>query len=126
MIARAGSGWQTTLADLSLILFMLMAAVVAQAGAAPQAAPALGEPIAVWRAGPDAPALPQWLAAQSADSRQQLTILAPQSSAGSAAALALARAAGRPARIVLEPGASGLPQATLAYDIAPAIWKRTP
>ncbi len=31
VIARAGSGWQTVLADLSLILFMVMAAAVSDA-----------------------------------------------------------------------------------------------
>ena len=35
MIARLGSGWQTVLADLSLILFMITAAAVSQAPAQP-------------------------------------------------------------------------------------------
>lgn len=37
MIARAGSGWQTVLADLSLILFMVTAAAVQDAPAVPPA-----------------------------------------------------------------------------------------
>ena len=64
MIARAGSGWQTVLADLSLILFMITAAAASELPTAPVSKhavpvlPALGEPVAVWRAGPDAPSLP--------------------------------------------------------------------
>lgn len=62
MIARAGSGWQTVLADLSLILFMTTAAAVSEAPAEPRTAapvrlPALGDPVAVWRAAPDSPTL---------------------------------------------------------------------
>lgn len=121
MIARAGSGWQTVLADLSLILFMATASAVGDAPAAPAAAPpavspaavpALGEPVAQWRQGPGAPALAEWLAA-NADPRLRLTILAPPSEAD--AALGLAAAATQPARLVLEPGAAGV-TATLTYD----------
>ena len=122
MIARAGSGWQTVLADLSLILFMTTAAAVRDAPPAtpPQRAPqsvnlpALAQPVAVWTAAPGAPALAQWLAAAGADPRLRLTILAP--SAAAAQALALAAAAGRPARIVLDPDRSGAVQALLGYD----------
>ena len=35
MIARVGSGWQTVLADLSIILFMIAASAVSQAGEEP-------------------------------------------------------------------------------------------
>ncbi len=121
MNARAGSGWQTVLADLSLILFMVMAAAVSQAS--PRAAakpaetprlPALGEPVAVWRAGPDAPPLRQWLAEAGADPKLRLTILAPLGEA--AAAQTLAAGAGRPARIVLEADDDGPVLAALTYD----------
>lgn len=123
MNARAGSGWQTVLADLSLILFMVMAAAVSQA--LPEAAakplptdqvPALGEPVAVWRAGAGAPPLAEWLAAASADPQLRLTIVAPAREA--AAAQALAARAGRPARIVLEAESGGPVLATLTYDRA--------
>ena len=59
IVARAGSGWQTVMADLCLILFMVTsAALAAQRGlseyrepqAAPQPAPR-AEPLAVYRAG---------------------------------------------------------------------------
>lgn len=139
MIARAGSGWQTTLADLSLILFMVMAAVVRAAPATPAnsalpASPApspRGEPVAVWRAGKGAPALAQWLVA--ADPRAALTITVrygahgPDAAPGTALTAALDRARvlardagtyGATARIVIEPGEGE--QAVVAYD-APAL-----
>ena len=124
MIARSGSGWQTVLADLSLILFMITAAAVSEGPAKPAppppapllVLPALGEPVAVWRAGPDAPALRAWLAQNAADPRLRVTIIAPDSAAE--AALALSKSAGRPARVLLEPGVSGTPMVTLTYDQA--------
>lgn len=129
MKARAGSGWQYVMTDLSMILFMIMAAAVGEAPAskpvpprpvlpvkAPTAPPALGEPIAVWRSGPGAPPLGQWLAGQAADPRQRLTVVG--SARAPAEALQLAASAGRPARIVLEPDRAGAPFATLTYDQA--------
>ncbi len=121
MKARAGSGWQYVMTDLSMILFMITAAAVNEAPArpampvkAPTAPPALGEPIAVWRSGPGAPDLRQWLAAQAADPRQRLTVIG--SAREPAAALQLAANAGRPARVVLEADGEGVPFATLTYD----------
>ena len=120
MIARAGSGWQTVLADLSLILFIVTAAAVQDAPtvlpvhtAAPTAPPALADPVAVWR-GADAGDLARWLKTQPADPRQRLTIVAP--TGGAALALDMARGAGRPARVVIEPDGQGTPYATLTYD----------
>lgn len=139
MMVRAGTGWQTTLADLSLILFLITAAAVAPPGAekaagskaaAPRpAAQAVrhdpspqAEPLAIYRATPSAPPLGQWLAGQPYDSRQLLTILAPYAPGGQVAALAqaqdLAQQAddqGRNARIIVEPG-TGPVTVTLAYD----------
>ena len=119
MIARAGSGWQTVLADLSLILFMITAAAASELPVAPPVPvsvilPALGEPVAVWRAGPGAPTLQTWLTSSAPDPRLRLTIMAAPEQAS--AALVLAASAGRPARILLEPQA-GLPSATLTYDL---------
>lgn len=127
MKVRAGSGWQYVMTDLSMILFMIMAAAVGDAPTsepaapravqpvkAPTAPPALGEPIAVWRSGPGAPPLGQWLAGQAADPRQRLTVIG--SARAPAEAVQLAVGAGRPARIVLEPDAEGAPYATLTYD----------
>lgn len=126
MIARAGSGWQVTLADLSLILFIVTASALSQGGASPSATPApaqrsaTAEPLAVWR--PGGPALAAWLAQQPRDPRQLVTIIAPYAPAGQERALSIAvslaqeaRRAGFAARVVVEPGEGG-PSATLAYD----------
>jgi hypothetical protein len=140
MIARSGSGWQYILADLSLILFMVTAAALASADDAPAAAKAApapkrpdlsgggqplspqGEPLALYRAAPGAPPLGQWLRDQSADARQQLTIVAQYRPGAQADALTqaetLARQAGEAgtrARIVVEPGQGGT-SAALAFD----------
>lgn len=125
MIARAGSGWQYALADLSLILFMVTAATLAHAGEQPLPvrASAQGEPLALWRPGSGAPPLQEWLAAQSPDPRQQLTIVARYAAGEQAGALAQAQAlavsagdAGVTARIIIEPGEGGV-AATLAHDV---------
>lgn len=118
-MVRAGSGWQTVLADLSLILFMTTAAAVSEAPAEPPAAPqlrlpALGEPVAVWRSGPGGPSLNAWLAGEPADSRLRLTLVAAPSDGP--AALAMAATATRPARVLIEPGLTSQPYATLTYD----------
>ncbi|WP_374408650.1 hypothetical protein [Pelagerythrobacter sp.] len=133
MIAGASrSGWQTTLADLALILFMVTAAAMAETSdaSAPEPVPvagapvpAGGEPLAIYRAAPGAPSLGAWLSGQPRDDRQHLTIVA-RHAAGDAAqsmrgALALAReaeAAGRTARIVVEPAAAADLIAVLDYD----------
>lgn len=124
MIARAGSGWYTVLADLALILFMVTAAVVA---ASPESEGVLtpseqGEPLAWYGSGPDAPPLAEWLLAEGSDARQQLTITARYADGGMGRALAeaarLAEEAGRAgmrARIVVEPGPESV-TAALAFD----------
>lgn len=130
MIARLSVGWQTTIADLALILFMVTAAGLnaeRQSEARrdeTMAAPApRGEPLALYRADPAAPPIGEWLAEQAPDGRQYLTIVARYSAgeaadaARRAAALAdQAGAAGTSARIVLEPGDTGDLFATLAFD----------
>jgi hypothetical protein len=144
MIARTVSvSWQTILADLSLILFMVTASALANApdgplgpdGDAPRAvppasrpAPALApslqaEPVGVWRAGAGAPPLPQWLNDTARDPRLRLTITVHYAPGGREAALAqalrLAAAAGAhaaDARIVVEPGRPAGASAALGYD----------
>jgi hypothetical protein len=113
---RAGTGWQTTLADLSMILFLVSAAAVNQpaAPAAPPNLPVIGDPVALWRSEQGGPSLAQWLSAQPADSRQRLTIVAAPEAATEAQSLA--RGAGQPARVVLDPGQVTLPFAALSYD----------
>ena len=136
---RGGVGWQTMLADLSLILFMVSAAAMAEGpdkAVAPVVkpvvkpavaqAPARGEPLAVWRDAPGAPGLGAWLVRQQADPRQQLTITLRYRPADLAGALergaGLVREAGASAgqaRIILEPvEQAGRIEAvaSLAYD----------
>ncbi|PEQ14458.1 hypothetical protein B2G71_02370 [Novosphingobium sp. PC22D] len=137
MIARSGTGWQVMLADLSLILFMVTAAVLAKRPEVPPPVPTRpqadlhaseqAEPLAVWIAAPDAPGLDEWLAAQPADARQQLTVTAFYTPGGQARALAeaarIVAAAGpgaEAARIVIEPGA-GPPRAAIAFDVPPGL-----
>lgn len=121
MIARMDSGWQTVLADLSLILFMVTASALGEVEnrpppAAPQkpVLPALGEPVALWRQAPGSPSLTEWLA-RANDPRLRLTIMAAPEQAQ--AALDLAAGAGRPARILIEPGSDGV-VAALTFDQA--------
>jgi len=132
MIVRAGTGWQTLMADLSIILFMVTAAALSQAGpgkaaqptAAPLAPSLRGEPIAVYRTGAGAPKLGEWLDSQPHDERQLLTIVSTYTAGKQADAVAratqFADAAAKRAvltRIVVEPGA-GDATATLAYDLS--------
>lgn len=119
MIVRAGTGWQTTLADLSLILFLIAAAGASRPAPPPPepeepVIPVLGEPVAIWRAAPGGPSLAHWLERQSSDPRLHLTLAAGPD--GLAQVLVLAQEAGRPTRLVLEPGLDRVPFATLAYD----------
>jgi hypothetical protein len=133
MKGSSSLGWQTSLADLSLILFMLSAAALhrqppakpAVLHAAPAARPApMAEPLAVYEAAPGAPSLGKWLGQQALDPRQQLTITARYGDAPGARDAALreasrllgeAGAAGLTARLVVEPGA-GPVRVALAYD----------
>ena len=131
MHMRTGVGWQYALADLSLILFMVTAAALARKEhpaptrpPPPRAeAPALADPVAVWRAGPGAPSLEQWLAGQSLDPRQRLTIVARYSGTRAQAAFVRAEAAlgtvrKLPAstRMVVEPSSVDDLSATLTWD----------
>jgi len=137
MSTRTAIGWQTMLADLCLILFMVTAAAMAEkpeATAKPPAPlarlsdPARAEPLAVWRAKAGGVGLGQWLAAQAPDSRAQLTIVARYPTGGLGAAIDKAHAAaaalgarGDRARLILEPAAAGDIEvsASLAYDRPP-------
>jgi hypothetical protein len=145
VIARAAVGWQTMLADLSLILFMVTAAAMAEPAAPvakpakpapPPAPPALtaladpvrAQPLSVWREAPGSVGIGPWLASQQIDSRQQLTITVHYPPTGQTRALSDAArltqeagARGPTARIVMEPEAAGTPievLASLAYDRA--------
>lgn len=129
MIVRAGTGWQTLMADLSIILFMVTAAALSQAGPGKTgtavAAPSpRGEPIAVYRTGADAPPLGEWLDAQPRDERQMLTLVSTYTPGKQAEALSRAARFAEDAakrrlqtRVIVEPG-TGNASATLAYDLA--------
>ena len=122
MIARVGSGWQTVLADLSLILFMVTASAVSQAQddpAAPSGGFAMAEPVAVWRPAPAGPTLAQWLAIQQRDARMRLTLFVHASAGGENEALGLAKAAAPSARIVIDREPGPPLEAILAYDQTP-------
>lgn len=124
MIARMGSGWQTVLADLSLILFMVTATAVSDSPAkapplAPVVLPALGGPVAVWRSQPGGPSLASWVASQPGDPRQRLTLVAAPADAP--AIMAEARQLPRQPRILIEPGLSGPPYAALTFDIGDTL-----
>lgn len=126
MRVKVGTGWQTIIADLSMILFMLTASAVARQQPKAHAAPPVagprpaprGEPVAVWIAGEGAPPLREWLAQQPRDPRQQVTITASYAPGAMAEALSRAQAlavdAGD-ARIVVEPGSPGL-RVVIGYD----------
>lgn len=122
--------WQTILADLALILFMMTAAALANAphGALlPQSAPPApsvrGEPVGVWRDGPGSPGLAAWLAQQARDPRLRVSFLVRHLPGHEQAALAraealvaMAGARGAGARIVIEPGREDGASVVLAYD----------
>lgn len=127
-------GWQTLLADLALILFMVTAAAMAASPPSHRKPPPpppvahreapRAEASAVWRAGGDAPSLGQWLRETAPDPRQQLTIAIHYPGTAGALANALARAAsladeaeaaGFPSRVLVEPGRAEV-VATLSYD----------
>ena len=129
MMVGGRTGWQTTLADLALILFMVTAAAMAERPDSAEPAessapvPAGGEPLAIYRAARDAPELGEWLADQVRDQRQHLTIVAryapgeAQRAARDALALqSEALAAGHSARIVIEPADTGDLIAVLDFD----------
>lgn len=136
--------WQTILADLAMILFMMTAAALAnapesallpkaaepaparpRAAAAPRppAASPRGEPVAVWRDDPGAPGLAGWLAQQGGDPRLRVSILVRHLQGHQRAALdradallAAAGARGAGARIVIEPGREDSASVVLAFD----------
>ncbi len=108
--------WQTILADLAMILFMMTAAALANAPESPllpaavkadlpkapapaaprpptplSAAPSpRGEPVGVWRDDPGAPGLAGWLAQQGRDPRLRVSILVRHQQGRETAALARA------------------------------------
>jgi len=123
MIAgKHSKSWQTIIADLALILFMISAAAMQRENLrkADDPLPVRGEPMAIYRIAKDAPPLKQWLANQAPDARQRLTIVARYTPDGedeaARAALALAAQTSLQARIVIEPADRAEVLAVLAFD----------
>lgn len=134
MIGQGSQGWATTLADLSIILFMITAADLANAELAgtglenTSATIATAEPVAMFRPGAFAPSLRSWLDQQPVDPRQQLTVVvrhtpdtAEASIARGLALMTQARTAGRRARLIVEQSDHSDVAAILAYDSDPAV-----
>lgn len=133
MIGKTGSGWQTTTADLALILFLVVSA--ASTGPKPKPAsiaqpaftsPALDPipPSAIYRATAGT-SLPEWLASQPVDDRQIVTVIvkrAPGSASPSMdqglVLLDEIKASGRVGRLLVEPDTSDDVAVVLAYDRA--------
>lgn len=122
---HVAGGWQTVLADLSLILFMVCASALSTAPAPPErtAGQDPPQPLALYRADPGAPPLGEWLRDQAADPRQRLTIVVSYADGGRAAAAdeadrlaRAAEAAGFVPRVTVEPGAAGPATAGLAFE----------
>jgi hypothetical protein len=114
-----GGGWQLILADLALILFLVTLAALAsfpeggrandasETGASENGGLGAGDTArqarfapsqALYRPGPGAPPLAQWLARQAPDPRATLTIYARHAGADEAASWAKARALAQEAR----------------------------
>lgn len=134
MIGKTGSGWQTTTADLALILFLVVSAASTPAGGAVRSAPgkvtppASSQPIAaipssaVYRA-TEGTSLSQWLAAQASDDRQVVTVVVKRAAKGPSPAMRQGIAfldqiqeSGRPGRLLVEPDVSDDVSVVLAYD----------
>ncbi|MDD3800076.1 MAG: hypothetical protein PHE36_12965 [Novosphingobium sp.] len=137
MTGSGGQGWLTTLADLAIILFMVTATDLSNAGppandpphmetgAEAAATIATAEPVAIFRPG-GAVSLDTWLADQAADGRQRLTILVRHSGKSMEPAMAeglklmrQAEQAGQSPRLIVEEGEHPDVTAVLAYDSDP-------
>ena len=126
MSIRGLTGWQTSLADLSLILFAVVAASY-RGDPGEEAVPrpeeveqaldvALGQPMAVFRPGGDAD-LTRWLAAQNMDEGARHRPGSAARAASEAAYLAdEIERTGHHARLVVETSASPETLVTIAHD----------
>lgn len=133
MIGTGNTGWLTTLADLSIILFMMTAADLSNAqidrerNLETAKAVVTAEPVAIYR--PEAGIMPfgEWLAAQPADNRQRVTVLIRHTGmdeqrliAEGLKLAAPAEQAGKSPRIIVERAERPDVVAMLTYDVDPA------
>ena len=118
MIVRAASGWQTVIADLALILFLITAQAVGKKPATQSQAeeerqpPASSSALAVHRP-KQGESVREWLVASTTDQRQMATISVGYTQEKRAEALseaerllAEADSAGVPARLIATPNAT--------------------
>jgi hypothetical protein len=135
MTPAPGTNWQIMLADLSIILFLTCFSALAHskepetaplsppAAVTKAAAPIVAEPIAIWRAGKDAPPLGEWLKTQAADPRLRVNVHGGYRQGRRDAVLIEAAAvtadpslAGRSVRLILEPAQTNAVMVTLTFD----------
>jgi len=134
MSGQPGTSWQIMLADLSIILFLTTFSALArgdgaEAAAPPKraqvsaAAPAVAEPVAVWRAGGGAPSLGDWLSGQTIDRRMRVNVHGGYREGRRDAILAEAATVtadpalkGRAVRLILEPASADSVMVTLSFD----------
>ena len=134
MIPRLAGGWQTTLADLALILFIVsVAGLNAPATETSPPRPSeQGEASAIYRVSAESPPIGEWLAEQAPDERQHLTVIARykpgEADLAARQALSLVDQAGpavQAARIILEQGEGNETLALLAFDRPPELMARS-
>lgn len=135
MIGKVGAGWQTTTADLALILFLVVSTAAIDRDPAPQspifpdakmaAMPVAATPsTAVYRATAET-SFPEWLRAQVEDNRLVATVIVTRAASnpspkGLDEAIALLdqiEASGRQGRLLIERGPVDDVVVVLAYDI---------
>ena len=133
MIGTSNSGWLTTLADLSIILFMITATDLSHAEIGRDRQPetmeavVTAEPVAIYRSEPGVIAFGEWLAGQPADDRQRLTVLVRHTGANEQRLIAegqtlaaAAEQAGKSPRMIVERQQQADVVAMLTYDADPA------
>lgn len=135
MTSRDTAGWQLILADLALILFLVTVSALASSAeeesdsetrtsSAPDREPTSVAPSqALYRPGPDAPSITEWLDRQSPDPRATLSVVALHQPGGERGAWDAAQELAQQARvaqvrvrIVVQPAAQTDLYASLAFD----------
>lgn len=141
MTGFGGNGWQTILADLAIILFMVTAHDLAsREEVVPMSkttdpkeeakdansdtmSVATADPVAIYRPAPGIISLSQWLSGQPSDGRQRLTIAVRHNGANFERQIAEGRtlaaegeAAGFPVRLIVEEAESADLSVMLTYD----------
>ncbi len=133
MIGTSNTGWLTTLADLSIILFMMTAADLSNAqidrnrNLETIKAVVTAEPVAIYRPEPGVMPFGEWLATQPADNRQRVTVLVRHTGTDDEKRLiaeglklaAPAEQAGKSPRLIVEQAERADVVAMLTYDAEP-------